>query len=315
MRSLWKGAVSFGLVNIPVRLYAATEEKDVHLRLLHRPCGTPLRQRRHCPACRTDPGPEEVVRGYEYAPDTYALVEEEDLAALPLATDKAVQIVAFVRSATVDPILHHRSYYVEPADGGARAYSLLRQVMEETGRVALARVALRRRESLAVLRSFAGVTGGERAGPRAAPGGTATVGDGGPDGSQAVLLLTTMLWPDEVRNHLALAAALRHVEVDEREARVAKSLVEALADDFRPAEHRDRYREALLELVEAKVRVRRVAAVPPPEPTPADALLAALEESLRAVRAGEGGHGRPRAAGDGATPAGERPGVAVETAP
>ncbi len=317
MRSLWKGAISFGLVNIPVRLYAATEEKDVQFRLLHRPCGTPLRQRRFCPACRTEPGADEVVRGYEYAPDTYALVEEEDLAALPLATDKAVQIVAFVRSAAVDPILHHRSYYVEPAEGGAKAYSLLRQVMGETGRVALARVALRRRESLAVLRPFAGV----------APG------HGNPNGSQEILLLTTMLWPDEVRSHLALPAALRRVEVDEREARVAESLVAALADEFHPGEYRDRYREALLQLIEDKIRGRRVAAVPAPAPTPADDLLAALEESLRAVRggdradghragdgtdghcAGDGADGRRAGEGRASAERRETAGVPAETAP
>lgn len=298
MRSLWKGSISFGLVNIPARLYAATEERDVHFRLLHRACGLPLRQRRHHPACQVDVEAGDVVRGFEYAPGAFALVEDEDLEALPLPTEKAVQIVSFVRAEAVDPILHHRSYFVELAVGGVKAYSLLRATLAEAGRVALAKMALRQRESLALLRLYAGVAG--RADPAAQANG-ALHGEGrAAPRDDSILLLTTMLWPDEVRHHRALEAALRRVEVSRRELLVARSLVEALADPLRPEEHEDSYRRAVLELVEKKIAGRQVAAPAPPAPTPADDLLRALEESLRRLVAEPGLASPP---GDGAAAA------------
>ncbi len=260
MRSIWKGAISFGLVHIPVKLYPATESRDVRFRLLHRRCHHPLSYRKFCPACRREAAPEEVVRGYEYSPGQYVAVEEEDLRALPLRTERVIEILDFVRREEIDPIFLEKAYYIEPADGGRKAYFLLRLAMEKTERVALARVALRHKESLAAIRIFRG--------PAPSPD------------LPPLLLLETMFFPDEIRSHLELGEATRRVEVGKREEALALQLVESLSAPFRPEEYRDRYREALLELIEKKVEGKEILA-PPPEPARVVDLMQALEESLR----------------------------------
>jgi DNA end-binding protein Ku len=267
MRSIWKGAISFGLVHIPVKLYPATESRDVHFRLLHRECHTPISFRKVCPTCRREAAPEEIARGYEYSPGHYVVVEEEDLRALPLPTGRVVEILDFIRLEEIDPVFFEKAYYLEPAEGGARAYTLLRLALEKTRRIALARVALRHKESLAAIRVFRG----------AAPSPDA---ESGSNGLPPILALETMLFPDEIRSHLGLAEATRKVEVGEREEALALQLVESLAAPFRPEEYRDRYREALLELIEKKVEGKELVA-PPPEPTRVIDLMKALEESLR----------------------------------
>lgn len=271
MRSLWKGSISFGLVHIPVRLYAATEDRRVSFHLLHRRCGTRVRYLRWCPHCRTELADEELVRAYEYAPDQYVVLGEEDLEGLPLPTLRTVEILDFVALEQIDPIYFERSYYLEPADGGARAYALLREAMRRTRRVAVGRVALRQKEALACLRVFGGEPG--------------------------VLVLATMHYPDEVRPPEALAGVRDPAPVSERELGLAVDLIDHLTAPFEPGRYRDRYREALQERIEAKVRGREVTLPPQPEVPVAD-LLDALRASLE--RVGADGAGAPAGrAGDG----------------
>ncbi|MBX6378517.1 MAG: Ku protein, partial [Clostridia bacterium] len=223
MRSLWRGSISFGLVHIPVRLYAATEARDVRFHLLHGTCHTRIRNRRYCPSCRRLVEEGELVRGYEVSPERYVVVSDEDLRALPLPTERALEILDFVDLATIDPIYFERSYFVEPAEGGGRAYGLLRRAMAATGRAALVRVALRARESLACLRVYP-------------PGG---------------LALATMFYPDEVRDVRQLEGVrAAPVPAEGRELAIAIQLVEQLSAPFEPDRYHDRYREALLARIE-----------------------------------------------------------------
>lgn len=254
MRSLWKGSISFGLVNIPVKLYGATESHDVHFHLIHRPCGTQIRYRRFCPACNREAGSDEVSRGYEYGAGEYILLEEQDFEALPLRTEKSIEIHDFVDAGEIDPIFFERSYYIEPADGGRKAYTLLREAMQESARVAVAKVALRTKESLALVRVY-----------------------------REILLLETMFFPDEIRSYESLEAARTGVAVSDRELDMARQLIDTLTSPFSPEKYRDEYRDALSALIEQKARGREI--VTPPRPVvPAADLMQALEESLRLIR-------------------------------
>src|ERR1700745_350610 len=170
MRSMWKGAVSFGLVMIPVKLYAATETKDIAFRQVHREDGGRIRFRRFCTIDEQEVPYEDIAKGYELPGGEVVVLTEEDMAELPLPTTKNIEVVQFCPIEQLDPILLNRSYYVEPEAAGARAYCLLRDALEQSGKIAIAQVALRQRESLAILR----------------------VRDG-------VLVLETLLWPDEIR--------------------------------------------------------------------------------------------------------------------
>lgn len=263
LRSIWKGAVSFGLVNIPVRLFAATESHDFSFRLLHRPCHTPIRYARVCPSCQREVEHGEIVRGYERLQGQFVTLEDDDLAALPLRTEKSVEILDFVRLEEIDPIFFERTYYLEPGDGGGKAYALLRSAMQTTGRVALAKVALRHKESLAAIR-IARAPEGEAAGQAA-----------------GILALETMYFPDEIRSATQLEAAFRPVQVNEREVAMASQLVESLAAPFDAARYRDEYRAALAQLIEQKAAGVPLAAPEAPQPGRVVDLLAALEESIR----------------------------------
>src|SRR5215469_14710244 len=236
MRSMWKGAVSFGLVMIPVKLYTATETKDIAFRQVHREDGGRIRFRRFCTIDDQEVAYEDVAKGYELADGEIVILTEEDMAELPLPTTKNIEVVQFCPAEQLDPILFNRSYYLEPEAAGARAYSLLREALEQSGKIAIAQVALRQRESLAILRARDGV-----------------------------LVLETLLWPDEVRV---------------QELRMAESLIESMTLDFDPDEYHDSYREALQELVTAKVEGREV--MQPQEAGPSEEEPSSLADALRA---------------------------------
>ena len=258
MRSMWKGAVSFGLVMIPVKLYTATETKDIAFRQVHREDGGRIRFRRFCTVDDTEVPYEDIAKGYELPDGEIVILTEEDMAELPLPTTKSIEVVQFCPADQLDPILFNRSYFLEPEAAGARAYSLLREALEQSGKIAIAQVALRQRESLAILRARDGV-----------------------------LVLETLLWPDEVRvpDFPFLAD---NIEVRAQELRMAESLIESMTLDFDPDEYHDSYREALQELVTAKVEGREVMQPPaagPGEEEPSS-LADALRASLEAAKAG-----------------------------
>ncbi len=228
MRSMWKGAVSFGLVMIPVKLYAATEQKDIAFRQVHLEDGGRIRFRRFCSIEDIEVPYEDIAKGYELPGGEVVILTDEDMADLPLPTTRNIEVVQFCPAEQVDPIMFNRSYYAEPETAGARAYVLLRDAMEQSGKVAIAKVALRQRESLAVLRVREGV-----------------------------LVLETLLWPDEVRE-TEFSFLDDDIEVRPQELRMASSLIDSMTVDFEPDEYHDDYREALQEVVNAKIEGREI---------------------------------------------------------
>jgi DNA end-binding protein Ku len=269
LRSLWKGVLSFGLVTIPVRLYTATESKDVRLRYLHAPCAAPVQYRKVCTLCGEEVTPDAIALGYEAGPDTFVVLKEEELNALPTGPDHTVEIERFVPLHSVDPLFLAKAYYLEPAPGGHKAYQLLRRAMDEEGRAAVVRIALRQRERWALVR--AGETG--------------------------VLHLETLLDADEVRAasqvQVGEEAALRPGELE-----LARDLVRALASEFHPEDSPDRYREALTALIERKVAGGEARTTPREENRKVIDLMEALRQSLSTAS----GDDRAQAAAEGPSP-------------
>jgi len=265
MRSMWKGAVSFGLVMIPVKLYAATEQKDIAFRQVHREDGGRIRFRRFCSIEDTEVPYEDIAKGYELPGGEVVVLTEDDMADLPLPTTRNIEVVQFCPAEQVDPIMFNRSYYAEPETAGARAYCLLRDAMEESGKVAIAKVALRQRESLAVLRVREGV-----------------------------LVLETLLWPDEVRE-TDFPFLDDDIDVRPQELRMASSLIESMTVDFDPDEYHDNYREALQEVVNAKMEGREI--LQPEAGVEAVSQPSSLADALRASLAAAKGGGKLSIAG------------------
>jgi DNA end-binding protein Ku len=268
MRSIWKGAISFGLVSIPVKLYSATEERDVSFHQVHREDGGRIRYKRVCQVCGEEVQYADIAKGFELPSGEVVVLTDEDFADLPLSTSRAIDVLEFVPLDQVDPIYFAKSYYLEPDASGAKPYVLLRQALEDSGRVALVKVALRQRESLATLR----------------------VRDG-------VFVLEMMLWPDEIREP-SFGFLDEDIDVRPQELQMAQSLIETMAGDFVPEQYSDNYREALQALIDAKVAGREVVA--PAEPatdtgTVVD-LMAALRASVDAARQGRGADASAEAA-------------------
>jgi DNA end-binding protein Ku len=237
MRSMWAGAISFGLVSIPVRLYAATQQRDVAFRQVHRADGGKITFRRVCTVCGEEVPYSDVAKGYELPGGDVVVLTDEDLASLPVERTHRIEVLHFAPASEIDPIYAAKSYYLEPEASGTRAYVVFREALERTGKVAVVKVTLRQRESLAEMR----------------------VRDG-------VIVLQTLLWPDEIREP-DFGFLEEHVEVRSQELKMATSLIDAMTEDFTPAAYHDRYREDLEDLVREKVAGHDV--VPPPEEEPA----------------------------------------------
>src|SRR5579859_2951475 len=276
---MWKGGISFGLVMIPVRLYAATEQKDIAFRQVHRADGGRIRFRRFCSIDGEEVPYEDVVKGYELPTGEMVILDDEDLADLPLPSTKSIEVLHFAPAEQLDPILFNRSYFVEPEAAGTRAYTLLRDALEQSGRIAIAQVALRQREALATLRSRDGV-----------------------------LVLETLLWPDEVRD-ASFPFLDQDVEVRPQELTMAASLIDSMTSDFDPDAHHDGYREALIEVVEAKVQGRELAQPATMEIAagPSTSLADALRASLAAAQQGASAEGEAKAKAIGGS---SKPGAA-----
>jgi DNA end-binding protein Ku len=256
MRSIWNGAVSFGLVTIPIRLYPATEQRGVAFNQVHREDGGRIRFRRVCEVCGEEVPFADVAKGYGLPTGETVVLDDADFEDLPLSTSHRIEVLQFSPADQIDPVLLAKSYYLEPEPAGVKPYVLLRDALERSGRVAVAKVALRQRESLAALRVREGV-----------------------------LVLETMLWPDEVRE-AGFAFLEEDVEIRAQETRMAESLVETMSGDFDPAAHRDAYRDALLQVVEAKAAGRQVVRPPAPvgEGGPSADLMAVLRASVDAAK-------------------------------
>ncbi len=279
MRTLWKGAISFGLVHIPIRVYPATESKSVKFRMLHRECKTPIHYVKWCPTCGREVAQEEIVNGYEYQKGQFVVLEDEDFERLPAVETKVVDIVDFVALEEIDPVYYDKTYYLEPGDGGAKAYALLRRAMLETGRIAIAKVAIRARQSLAAIRVF----------------------------DRTVLAMETMYWPDEIRSYAGLEGLLGEPVFHENEVRMADMLVGSLTSPFDPGKYTDQYRAALREAIQAKVEGRQVYQYREPETAKVIDLMEALRASVEAAQTARSGGA---AAAQGAFgPGPDRPGM------
>ncbi|MEV8513361.1 Ku protein [Dactylosporangium sp. NPDC051484] len=260
MRAIWKGAVSFGLVSIAVRLYSATEEKDIRFHQVHRDDGGRIKYKRVCSVDGEEVAYDDIAKGYDLGGGEMVILTDDDFADLPLTTSRAIEVLEFVPTEQVDPILYNKAYFLEPEQTAAKPYALLRDALTNTERVAIVKVALRQREQLATLR----------------------VRDN-------VLVLNTMLWPDEVR---AAKFDILDEDVTARPAELAMagSLIESMAADFDPSTYTDNYREALQEVIDAKVAGREVVQPEEAEEAPAAAvdLMAALRASVERARAARG---------------------------
>ena len=251
MRAIWKGAITFGMVTIPVKLYTATEQKDVRLRMLCKKHEAPIQEKRVCSEGGEELAWDELARGYEVKKDEFVVLETEEIDAAKPESSTTIDIGDFVEAAEIDPVYFEKSYFLEPTEVGAKAFSLLNRALEETERVALARVTIRTRERLATMRPTTGHSSWRRcSGPtRSARPARSTSGGRGGDGAA-------------------------------KELQMARSLVESLADKFRPESYTDAYREALEELIDQKMRGEtRAAKRRKPEPKVID-LMEALKASV-----------------------------------
>ncbi len=272
-RAIWSGAISFGLVNVPVKLYSATSPKSVRFHQLSSKTGARIRQKRVDPTTDEEVPYEDIVKGYEITPDRYVLISTEELEALDPKATRTIDIEEFVDLAEIDPIYYDHSYYLAPAAGGAKAYRLLVDAMRESGKVGIGRVVLRSKQQLCALR----------------PTGEA-------------LTLSTMLFGDEVLSpdRLDELDSVNEAEASERELTMAQQLIDSLSSDFEPDKYHDEYRERVLDLIERKAAGEEIAIQPQAEePAAAPDLMAALEASLAAV--GEDSEAAPKSKSSGSS--------------
>jgi DNA end-binding protein Ku len=259
-RSIWTGAISFGLVTVPVKLYSAVNRKTVRFHQLNGKTGVRIAQKRVDPSTGDEVAYDDIVKGFELTPDSYVVIEPGELEALEPKKTKTIEIEDFVELSDIDPIFYDHPYYLAPGPGGAKPYRLLLEAMRETGRVAIARVVIRSKEQLVALRPM------------------------GDD----VLGISTMLFADEVvaPDKIDELAAAADVEATDRELDIAKQLVESLAGPFDPSKYHDTYREEVLGLIERKAAGEEIAVQPvaEDEEEPVPDLMAALKASLDAVR-------------------------------
>lgn len=255
MRPIWNGTLAFGLVVIPVRLYAATERKSISFNLLHSRCNSPVKYQKWCPVCQDQLEPGEIVKAYEYEKGKYVVFTDEELESMPGPDAHKVEIMDFVRLSDVDPVYFERSYFLEPREGAEKAYRLLLESMKDQGKVAMARVALRAKETLAVVRTY------------------------GTD----LIMLETMYWPDEVRAGHELKVP-GELGADEREKKLAITLIEALSSGFEPEKYKSRQKEAMAELIQKKIQGKEIIAEPERAPAQVIDLMEALRRSVEKAR-------------------------------
>lgn len=255
MHTMWKGSISFGLVNIPIKMFSATENKDIKFKYLHKECKTPIKYQRTCPTCDKEVGWDDIVKGYEYEPGRYVIIEDEDLEALKTDATKSVEILDFVSLSEIDPIYFDKSYYLSPQDTGGKAYNLLRQAMNDTGKIAIAKITIRSKQSLAALRVY-----------------------------NNLLVLETIFFPDEVRAIDQVPGIPKEVKIDKKELDMATKLIDNLSAKFEPEKYTDDYREALRELINKKIEGEEIEAAPEAPHRNVIDLMEALQASVKETK-------------------------------
>jgi DNA end-binding protein Ku len=250
-RSIWNGWLSWGTVNVPVKLYSAVQDKSVHFNQLHGKDGARIKQKRINPRTGDEVPYDRIVRGYEVAPDRWVVLTKEDAQAAEGSRAKVIDVEHFVAADDIDPVYFDHPYYLGPQDGGEHAYAVVRKALEESGRVGIGRFVLRTRESLVALRPIDGVLG-----------------------------LMTMRFDDELVDAKKVEYEKAKKEPGDREVQMASKLVESLASEFKPEKYEDTYRKALLELIEKKAKGEEIDITRPEPAEETDDLMAALEASL-----------------------------------
>jgi DNA end-binding protein Ku len=253
-RAMWKGAISFGLVTIPVSVYPATEEKTLRFNQLHDEDGGRIRMKRTCSIDGEEVGYEHIVKGYEYEKDRYVILTDEDFEAIPVESSRAIDIQQFVDLEEIDPMQYKKSYYLVPDETGAKTYALLREALNRSGKVGIAKVSFRDKEHLAALRF-----------------------------RDEAFVLETMYWPDEIREAdfggVDVSAKIRPNELE-----MAQTLIDNLTADWDPAEFKDEYREAMLRIVEAKINGEEIEIVEAEPTAKVVDLMEALKASVAAAK-------------------------------
>lgn len=255
MHTVWKGSISFGLVNIPIKLHTATENKDIKLRQLHKECHTPISYAKVCEGCKQEVKNEDIVKAYEYSKNKFVILDEEELEKLKKENeDKAVEIIDFVKLEEIDPIYFERSYFMAPDSGGGKAYSLLREALHESGKIGVAKIMIRSKEQLAIVRVY-----------------------------NETLIMETIHFPDEVRSTADVPNIPTEQSVVKKELDTALMLVDQLTTTFEPDKYTDEYRTALMELIEEKKAGNNVVSTTEKQtelPSNVTDLMSALQASL-----------------------------------
>jgi DNA end-binding protein Ku len=256
-RSIWSGAISFGLVNVPVKVFTAVRKKDVRFHQLHAKDGVRIQQKRWCPKDEEEVAYDEIVKGYEISPGQYVVIEPEELDALDPEATRTIDIEDFVDLVDIDPLYFDSNYYLVPDERGEKAYRLLLEAMQDAGKVGVARVVMRTKQYLVAVR----------------PVGEA-------------LVMTTLNFDDEVVSQKELEGLPGSKQgASDRELRMAQQLIDSLATDWEPSQYKDTYRERVLDLVEQKAEGKEIVSQPEAErPAPVVDLMAALEASLAAAK-------------------------------
>jgi DNA end-binding protein Ku len=254
MRTLWRGAISFGLVSIPIRVYTATEEKTLKFNQLHEKDHGRIKYKRVCATDGEEVPYDEIVKGFEYEKDRYVILSDDELDSVPVESTRTIDIAQFVDRSEIDPIYYKKTYYLGPEEAGVKAYQLLRDALREGDRVGIAKVSFRDKEHLAAVRLM-----------------------------DDVLVLDTMFWPDEVRE-AEFPELEKKPKVSDKELQMATSLIENLTEPFKPDAYTDEYREALLDIVEKKVEGEEIEVIEAPEPTKVVDLMEALRASVEQTK-------------------------------
>lgn len=252
MHTVWKGSISFGLVNIPVKMFTATEDKDIRFKYIHKECNTPINYKKVCPVCNKEVQPSEIAKGYEYEPGKYVILTEEDFASIDSKGEKAVEILDFVKLEEIDPVYFDKTYYLAPQETGGKAYTLLREALNGKNRIAVAKITIRERESLAVIRVY-----------------------------NNVLVLETIFYPDEVRDYKQVLGIPENVQVTKAELDMAVQLIDNLTEVFNPNKYVDTYREKLFERITAKIEGKEVYVKKEAQKENVISLMEALQQSIQ----------------------------------
>ncbi|MBY9081267.1 Ku protein [Paenibacillus sp. HN-1] len=255
MHTVWKGAISFGLVHVPVKMFSATEDKDVSLRYIHKECGSPLSYVRKCPVCDREVAWEEIGKGYEYEKGKFVIFDKDELDALTEESTKTIAILDFVDLKEIDPIYFQKTYYLSPDQAGAGAYGLLMEAMRQTGKIGVAKISIRSKSSLAAIRVL-----------------------------DNCLSIETMFYPDEIRPVTQVPGLPEAAAVSDKELDMAKLLISQLSTPFEPGKYTDDYRQRMLDLIAGKVAGEEIRVAPARAEANVIDLMAALQASIEAVQ-------------------------------